>query len=244
MAKALTPEQLCGLDDSHLVSLPCGNRLQRESEEAFNLLRADALKAGFDLAIASSYRSFARQLTIWNGKVCGERAVLDDAGCDVVMDSLSQAEKLKAILRFSAIPGTSRHHWGTDIDVFDAAAMPSDYHLQLTPQEVAPGGIFDALHCWLDEKISQNQSRGFYRPYAIDREGVAVERWHLSFAPLSRACAQDAQLPLNLAFLKEAWSGSDDCAPLLLREEIEANWQAIQSRYVLVPDDWCNGVAV
>ena len=38
-------------------------------------------------------------------------------------------------MRWSAIPGSSRHHWGTDLDVYDAAAVTPDYQVQLTPQE-------------------------------------------------------------------------------------------------------------
>ena len=62
----LNPQQLTGQDGDHLVTLPCGNRLQQEVALAFAALQADARAAGFELAIASSYRSFARQLAIWN----------------------------------------------------------------------------------------------------------------------------------------------------------------------------------
>ena len=47
----------------------------------------------------------------------------DDAGRAVVLAHLSPLEQLQAILRFSALPGTSRHHWGTDLDVYDAAVI-------------------------------------------------------------------------------------------------------------------------
>ena len=104
------------------------------------------------------------------------------------MASLSAEQQLHAILRFSAIPGTSRHHWGTDLDVFDAAALPQDYQLQLSPQEVAPGGMFDPLHCWLDQRMAAGEVHGFFRPYGQDRGGVAPERWHLSYAPMAAGC--------------------------------------------------------
>ena len=51
---------------------------------------------------------------------------------------------------FSALPGASRHHWGTDIDVYDANAVSSDYVVQLSLKEVGSGGVFDSLHKWLD----------------------------------------------------------------------------------------------
>jgi LAS superfamily LD-carboxypeptidase LdcB len=225
---------LTGRDESHLVDMPCGHRLQREAAQAFQALQDDARAAGFDLAIASSFRSYERQRTIWNGKAGGERPVYDDLDREVNMASLSAAGRLAAILRFSAIPGTSRHHWGTDLDVFDRAAMAPDYPLQLSPAEVAPGGLFDPLHRWLDERMASGASRGFFRPYARDRGGVAPERWHLSYAPLSMPCAG----LLTEQVLLECW---DDplSGDLLLREEIEADLPEILARYVAVEEGWC-----
>jgi LAS superfamily LD-carboxypeptidase LdcB len=235
MVSVLTPRQLTGRDDSHVVALLDGHRLQQEVAEGFVALQSAARAAGFELAIASSFRSYSRQLAIWNGKASGLRAVHDDTGRPVEMARLSPLEQLYAILRFSALPGTSRHHWGTDLDVYDAAAVPSGYQVQLSPQEVAPGGVFDPLHCWLDERIAAGESHGFYRPYARDRGGVAPERWHLSFAPLSVACAQQC----HSALFTDCWRCDEFVEELLLREEIEADLQHILTRYVQVPSDWC-----
>jgi LAS superfamily LD-carboxypeptidase LdcB len=235
MASALTSRQLTGLDDGHLVTLADGHRLRDEVAQAFIVLQADARQAGFELTIASSFRSFARQLAIWNGKADGTRAVHDDEGCVVPMTQLSPLEQLHAILRFSAIPGTSRHHWGTDLDVFDAAVLPAQYQLQLSLQEVAPGGLFDPMHRWLDKRMAADASHGFYRPYDKDRGGVAPERWHLSYAPLSVSCAQQC----NAAMLATCWDCEDVSEELLLRTEIEANWPHLMARYVQVPRDWC-----
>jgi hypothetical protein len=144
-------------------------------------------------------------------------------------------ERLHAILRFSAIPGTSRHHWGTDLDVYDTAAVAPDYQLQLSLQEVEPGGVFDPLHCWLDDKMAVGESHGCYRPYAIDRGGVAAERWHLSYAPLAFACGEQ----FSSALLGACWECEEANAALLLRDEIEAGLQQIMARYIDVPGDWC-----
>jgi LAS superfamily LD-carboxypeptidase LdcB len=233
----LTVRQLTGRDDSHLVTLPCGHRLRDEVAQAIAALQADARRAGFELTIASSFRSFARQLTIWNGKASGTRPVHDDRGRAVEMAALSPVEQLYAILRYSAIPGTSRHHWGTDLDIYDAAAVAPDYPLQLSPQEVAAGGVFDPLHCWLDELIATGKSRGFYRPYARDRGGVAPERWHLSYAPLSAGCSEQ----LTGELLQSCWDCEDATAALLLRDEIEAELPHIMERYLSVAGDGCTG---
>ena len=235
MARQLTPLQLTGREDSHLVELPCGNRLRAEAARAFGRLQAEAAEAGFALAIASSFRSYERQRTIWNGKAGGQRPVHDDAGRPVDMATLSRGEQLRAILRYSAIPGTSRHHWGTDLDVYDAAALPADYRLQLSPREVAPGGLFDPLHRWLDERMAAGASHGFFRPYARDTGGVAPERWHLSFAPLAQAC--EARLSREL--LLSCWACDPGEEPLALLDEIQADLPAILARYVAVATGWC-----
>lgn len=235
MSRELNPRQLTGRDDSHLVTLSGGHRLQGEVAQAFVALQEDARQAGFELAIASSYRPFTRQLAIWNGKACGTRPVYDDQDREVSMEQLSRAQRLHAILRFSAIPGTSRHHWGTDLDVYDAGAVSPGYQVQLSMQEVAAGGLFDPLHGWLDARMAAGESHGFYRPYDKDRGGVAAERWHLSYAPLSVACA--AQLGSEM--LVSCWDGEELAEELVLRREIEVELTQIIARYVTVPEGWC-----
>lgn len=229
----LTQEQLLGQHEQHLVDCANGHRLQPQAASAFDDLRKAAQAEGFELAIASSFRSFERQRQIWNAKASGERAVHDTSGCAVDMACLSPVEKMHAILRYSALPGASRHHWGTDLDVFDAAAVPSGYTVQLTPEEVAPGGVFDAMHCWLDERIAQGGSFGFYRPYGSDRGGVAPERWHLSFAPLSQAYAKQ----LSPEMLQLSWTCLPERESLLLLEPVTAALTEVFDRYVAVPDD-------
>jgi len=228
----LTAMQLTGRSESHLVNLPCGNCLQAEVAEAFSRLCVDAGMAGFELAIASGFRSFERQLEIWNGKASGIRPVHDDFGVDVKMADLSPQKQLHAILRFSALPGTSRHHWGTDMDVYDRGAVDKAYSVQLTPGEVAPGGVFDPFHCWLDERIAVGASHGFHRPYAKDCGGVAPERWHLSYAPIALRCG--GQLTPDV--ISDCWDSCQD--GLLLRTELDEDLPGILQRYVAVPENW------
>ena len=146
---------------------------------------------------------------------------------------MSPGDRLHAILRYSAIPGTSRHHWGTDLDVYDARAVPEGYRLQLSTAEVSAGGPFDALHCWLDERMAAQTSHGFYRPYSEDRGGVAPERWHLSYAPLSR----EWERRMSAEVLVACWNANS--AELQLRDEIEKTLPEILQRYVEVPGSWC-----
>jgi LAS superfamily LD-carboxypeptidase LdcB len=219
----LTPEQLTGRDASHLVQVVDAVYLQAECAAAFAELRGQALKEGFDLRIASGFRSFERQLAIWNAKATGERPVYTDAGEVLANSAVSATELVHYILRYSALPGASRHHWGTDMDVYDAAAVAADYQLQLSPAEVADGGVFGPLHRWLDTRIAQDKAGGFYRPYAMDRGGVAPERWHLSYAPLARGC----EASLDVAILRQVLQDQ----PLQLKKWVLSDLPVIYTRY-------------
>ena len=77
---------------------------------------------GIDLAARSSFRDFDTQLTIWNRKWAGERPLYDRQGRPLERRQLADSQAVDAILCWSAIPGGSRHHWGSDVDVIDAAA--------------------------------------------------------------------------------------------------------------------------
>jgi LAS superfamily LD-carboxypeptidase LdcB len=150
--------------------------------DAFLGMRREALLVGIDLTPYSSFRDFEAQLRIWNDKFSGKRPLYDADGKALNFATLSEREIVKYILHWSALPGASRHHWGTEIDVVDAAAMRNGYRAQLLPEEFREGGAFFAMHQWLDANIARF---GFFRPYARDLGGVFPEPWHLSYAPIS-----------------------------------------------------------
>ena len=178
--------QLTGQDSSHLCEVVLGSNthwLSGPTVAAFTALVEASRERGFELAIASAHRNFQRQLLIWNEKAAGLRPVLDAAGKELDFEMLDKRQRVFAMLRWSALPGTSRHHWGSDIDVYDAAAVTADYRVQLCPGECSSGGVFTELHHWLDEIIREGRSCGFYRPFDMDYGGVAPEPWHSEFCP-------------------------------------------------------------
>ena len=188
--------QLTGQDETALVNYD-GYLLYANAADDWVALQRDSVEAGFDLAIASAYRSFSRQLLIWNEKATGIRPVFDLRGQVLSVEALSEADLVFAILRWSALPGGSRHHWGTDIDVYDRSAIAEDYAVQLNDTEVQSGGVFAPLHDWLDILIDKQQSHGFFRPYAtvqasqqVRQTGIAAERWHLSHRPSAELFSQ------------------------------------------------------
>ena len=182
---------------------------------------AAAGKAGIELAAVSAHRSFSAQAALWNAKWCGERPVLDRAGRVVEMAPLNPAERMAAILVWSALPGASRHHWGTEFDVIDRAAVPPGYQVQLVPAEYGPGGPFEKLGRWLDRHLPEH---GFHRPYRRDLGGVAPEPWHLSCT----AVAGVASKTLRLAHLRAAVAKSS----LAGRDTVLAELPALYERYV------------
>ena len=174
---------MSGKTRAHLASLDSTCLIHAEALKPFFVLQDAAAAKGFDLRIASGFRSYERQLLIWNEKVLGKRALLDIASQPLDQTSLSEIERVFAILRWSALPGCSRHHWGTDIDIWDAAAVPKDYRPELIVSEYELGGPFYELSKWL-KSISSDFH--FSIPYSTDTGGVAREPWHLSYAPVAK----------------------------------------------------------
>lgn len=196
----MTPEILTGTTASHTITVDEGVVLHKECANAFLRLKARAKKDKIHLKVASSFRDFSKQMNIWNEKCKGQRKVLDKDGEPLAIDKLNDTDLVFAILRWSALPGASRHHWGTDLDVFDGNALPANYALKLTPQEVLPEGPFYEFNQWLDLNL---KPENFFRPYQIDKGGVSPEWWHISFAPLSEIFLESLTIDVVANVLKK-----------------------------------------
>lgn len=222
--------QAMGLDGSHLTTVDESVHLAVATANALTRLQARARSAGFDLTVASAYRSYQRQLLIFNRKAVGLRTVYNDIGEALPRDACTDDQWLHAILRYSALPGTSRHHWGSDIDIYDRAAVDADYTLQLVPSEYQTHGPFSALTEWLTDLIVRDDAEGFFRPYTSDRGGVAPEPWHLSYRPDAVAMADS----VNEDLLTAAWRNQIlgfDVEPLALLSLVEAQLPQLRARY-------------
>lgn len=233
-----------GFDTQSLEDTGRWGLLEANAARAFQRLRRRAAASGFDLQIASGFRSYQRQWQIFNGKALGQRSVADDQGQELQRKQFSDEQWLHAILRFSALPGTSRHHWGTDIDVYDGASVAADYQLGLAPAEYAPEGPFGPLTVWLSERIAADDAEGFFRPYQTDLGGVAPEPWHLSYRPSTtglRTALEPAlldtlwrgQLPAALALLGTPAGDEKIPGQLPLVDIVVAQLPALLNRYVV-----------
>jgi LAS superfamily LD-carboxypeptidase LdcB len=219
--------ELTGRARTHLCELPeSGVALHEHAVGPFAKLCDAARAEGFALTPISAFRDFDRQLSIWNAKFAGERPVLDAAGRVLDAMQLSPGERVAAILVWSALPGASRHHWGTDLDLFDANAISPGYRVQLTAEEFCAGGPFAPLSDWLEGNASRF---GFFRPFRGILSGVQSEPWHFSFAPVAEA----ARRALTRDILGEALGP----APLLGKDQVMARLDELHARYV-VAIDW------
>jgi LAS superfamily LD-carboxypeptidase LdcB len=221
-ANALTPLELTGRARTHVRMVArFGCALHPEAAEALLALRTAAAREGIEVHPVSGFRDFWRQLAIWNEKYSGARALLDAAGAPLDAAALDPAQRVAAILAWSALPGASRHHWGSDCDVIDRSALEPGAPVNLLREDYAAGGRYERLANWL---AAHAADYGFFHPYDQDRGGVQPEPWHLSFAPV----AGPALAALNVGLLTEALAG----AALGGREALEPRLPELHRRYV------------
>jgi LAS superfamily LD-carboxypeptidase LdcB len=158
-------EALTGKGD--LVLVGDEYKLQKQVFEAFNSMQQAALKDGIYIQIVSAYRSFERQNNIWNKKYKLN-----------ISEGLPPKAAINKIIEYSTLPGTSRHHWGTDIDIIDGSKkQPKDV---LSTKHFDKNGIYADLKKWMDENA---QKFGFYLVYTNykGRKGFKYEPWHYSY---------------------------------------------------------------
>jgi LAS superfamily LD-carboxypeptidase LdcB len=220
---ALNSLELTGRARTHVRMVArFGCALHPAAADALQAMRAAAAVAGLDLHPVSGFRDFWRQLAIWNDKYTGARALLDAGSVPLDVAALDPAGRVAAIMNWSALPGASRHHWGSDCDVIDRNALEPGVRVELVSADYERGGRFERLGDWLAEHAHEY---GFFRPYDADRGGVRPEPWHLSFAPV----AWPALGALTAGVLGEALAPAE----LAGKEVVLARLPELYERYVL-----------
>ena len=157
--------------------------LRKDTYSAFQKMHEAAKMDGIDLKIISATRPFNHQKRIWEAKWKGSRKVDGNDLSKTINDPVKRALK---ILEYSSMPGTSRHHWGTDIDI---NALTNDYFEK---------GEGLKEYAWL----SKNASRfGFCQPYSkkgADRpNGYNEEKWHWSYIPFAKKLTDQYKLRMK-----------------------------------------------
>ena len=145
--------------------------LLNEAYLKFKQMQNDAKKEGVEIEIVSGYRSYEKQKDIWNNKYNKnfENGILG-------------IKNINRIIEYSTLPGTSRHHWGTDIDIIDKRFVPKGD--LLIEKNYAENGIYSQLFYWMKKN---SKKYGFYLVYddSPKRKGFKFEPWHYSYKPLS-----------------------------------------------------------
>ena len=171
-------QSLMGLSNPSLTGT--NFRLLPKVALSFLEMQKEAKKDGVILYSQSSYRSYYRQKGIWERKYNAFLA-----------SGLKPGEAISKIIEYSTIPGTSRHHWGTDLDIIDLSiSTPKN---PLHEKHFKSGGAYEKLHLWMEENA---EKYGFVLVYTNDpnRKGFKYEPWHFSF--------KEEAIPRLEAFLK------------------------------------------
>jgi D-alanyl-D-alanine carboxypeptidase len=152
------------------------HRLRKETMEALAALHRQLKKdhPAAEFWVQSATRTWYDQRAIWEGKWFGRQLVEGKPLNTSIPDPLRRARK---ILEFSSMPGTSRHHWGTD---FDINVLTNVYY---------DSGNGKTVYEWMKKNA---KNFGFCQVYTAGRKaGYFEERWHWSYVPLSRQMTAD-----------------------------------------------------
>ena len=153
-------------------------KLRKEVHESLQKLTAAAKKEGFSPYVVSSYRNYNHQKRIWDNKYIKYTKE----------QKLSPDRAIDKIIAYSTIPGTSRHHWGTDFDIIDGTK--GIVKNPLNEKHFNKGGVYHDFKLWMNKNA---ESFGFYEVYtnSKDRKGFKYEPWHFSYLPTSCEMLRD-----------------------------------------------------
>jgi len=147
-----------------------GHYLRQEAFDAYKKMYEAARKENISLVIRSASRNFDYQKRIWNRKWKDKRNSIPDS-----------KKRVLNILQYSSMPGTSRHHWGTEVDLNSFNNQWFTYGKGLK------------LFNWMTNNAHKY---GFHRPYTAKNKdrltGYNEEKWHWSYTPLSKLMLADA----------------------------------------------------
>lgn len=154
-----------------------GYFLRKETYESFTKMHDAALVDGVTLTIISATRNFSKQKSIWEAKWNGDRKI--ENGTNAAKKYPDPKTRALKILEYSSMPGSSRHHWGTDVDLND---------LDNFTFEQGPG---KKVYDWM---VQHAHEYGFCQPYSkkSNKEeggrttGYNEEKWHWSYMPVAK----------------------------------------------------------
>ena len=165
---SFTRNQLIGKGNPDIIG---NSKIHKDANFAFEKMKEHAQKDGIKIEIVSSYRSFEKQKQLFENKYIR-----------FTNEGMTPEKAIEKIIEYSTIPGTSRHHWGTDLDLIDANFPKPESILE--EEHFYGNGPYCKFKEWMDIYA---ESYGFIEVYTQSyfRKGFKHEPWHYSFAPVS-----------------------------------------------------------
>lgn len=158
--------------------------MRKEAYDAFLEMYEAAKQDGIQLNIRSAARTFYHQKNIWEAKWTGARRL--ENGTLAPKSYPIAKDRALQILEYSSMPGTSRHHWGTDID------------LNMLNNAYFESGKGKSIYQWMNNHAHEYgfcqvySAKGDERPY-----GYNEERWHWSYLPIADELTKSCQAVLK-----------------------------------------------
>lgn len=185
------------LTSAHAQGSALNGYLRKEAFDAFEKMASAAGKEGITLTIISATRNFDSQKKIWENKWNGKTKV-EGKDLTTVADL---NERARLILLYSSMPGSSRHHWGTDMDL---NSLDNNYF---------SSGEGLKIYQWLTKHGAEF---GFCQPYTSKvngRTGYEEEKWHWSYLPLSKLFLEEFNKQVSSSDIT-GFAGSETAASL------------------------------
>lgn len=163
--------------------------MRKDAYRAFQQMFDAAKKDSIRLVIRSAARNFKRQKAIWEGKWAGSRKL--SGNVNAAKKYPKAMPRALKILEFSSMPSTSRHHWGTDIDLNNFNNQYFEKGRGLKEYE------------WL---TANAEKFGYCQVYtakdAARPEGYNEEKWHWSYLPIAKQLTELARREMTDAQIK------------------------------------------
>lgn len=139
-----------------------GIYLRKEAQDSLMKLIAAARDEGLELKVLSGTRPFYHQKSIWERKWGRTRYM-----------GWQDFDKAKDILLYSSMPGSSRHHWGTDVDLnsLENSYFESGEGLKVYEFLSRCAGEFGFVQVYTSKESG--------------RTGYEEEKWHYSFMTIA-----------------------------------------------------------
>jgi LAS superfamily LD-carboxypeptidase LdcB len=175
--------------------------LRKETYEAFKKMYAAAQKDGVKLIIISATRTFWDQKNIWETKWNKQYANISDP-----------IQRARGILEWSSMPGSSRHHWGTDIDFNNLN------DIYFTDNQKGK-----QIYAWL---LAHAHEYGFCQTYSAKGgnrpKGYNEEKWHWSYLPLAKRFLEEYKNNIKYDNFKD-FKGAETASQVRIIEDYVAS---------------------